>query len=71
MSTFTIMKKLRFEGIEKNCCAKFKVCPRKRQTQKMEHNIFHGQYNKTLCTASVTIKEIDLNVTDPTKHSRK
>ena len=61
------MKKLRFKGIEKNCCAKFKLCPRKRQTQRMEHNISHRQYNKIRCTASVTIKEIDLNVAGATK----
>ena len=44
---------------------------KKANTQKMEHNISHGQYNKTLCTVSVTIKEIDLNITGATKYSRK
>ena len=40
---------------------------KKTNTQRMEHNISHRQYNKIRCTASVTIKEIDLNVAGATK----
>ena len=44
VSKFTIIKKLPFKGIEKNCCEKFKVCPTKRQTHK-EWNLIYPMNN--------------------------